>query len=508
MKIYIFGYNNKIYLKMSCNIIQSGSDGLGHQLYGLFSIMLLDDHNNFYFDPISQIEKKYQIDHISGKDKKDAIRYIKKTMIEYIKLKKNKNKKKYSKIIHSHEVYKIPNEYEEDVLYSLDNAYYFEKCKVNKSNIEKISPLFYIHLPKNRLKEKSIVIHIRLGDSVDREGNKEFRSQLISLFSMLPEKYPSHQIYIHSDGIPDFLKKENNFIFFGRETSILNVISDLTNADILVCCVSALSLFSSFINRGSLIIIPDSTRQSVPERSIRIGDFIRRTALVKVGTRYGGWYIPLFINLDENSIIYSGGAGEDISFDLHLSDLYGSEIILIDPTKRASEHFKNIIKYYNGEKELKQFEGDIQLDYKDNISKLKPNLKKFSFLELGLWDQEKELKFYKPEDEKYVSHSLIDGMFSDKYEIVKVSTIDKIMKDLCHENIDLLKLDIEGAEVKVLNDMLDKKIYPTYLLIEFDLILKGKDNDGEGKKLIKRLEKYYKLLKNDNFNITFVLKNG
>ena len=42
----------------------------------------------------------------------------------------------------------------------------------------------------------------------------------------------------------------------------------------------------------------------------------------KLGTNYGGWYIPNDIKLDENSIIYSAGVGEDISFDLLLSNKY------------------------------------------------------------------------------------------------------------------------------------------------------------------------------------------
>ena len=33
----------------------------------------------------------------------------------------------------------------------------------------------------------------------------------------------------------------------------------------------------------------------------------------KLGTSYGGWIIPNNIKLDENSVVYSGGVGEDIS---------------------------------------------------------------------------------------------------------------------------------------------------------------------------------------------------
>mgnify|MGYP001380326887 FL=1 len=52
----------------------------------------------------------------------------------------------------------------------------------------------------------------------------------------------------------------------------------------------------------------------------------------KLGTNYGGWYIPKNINLNKNSIVYSGGVGEDMSFDLLLNDKYGCKMFLIDPT--------------------------------------------------------------------------------------------------------------------------------------------------------------------------------
>lgn len=41
-----------------------------------------------------------------------------------------------------------------------------------------------------------------------------------------------------------------------------------------------------------------------------------------LGTVYGGWDIPTNCEFNENSIIYSGGVGEDMSFDLKLNDKY------------------------------------------------------------------------------------------------------------------------------------------------------------------------------------------
>ena len=79
------------------------------------------------------------------------------------------------------------------------------------------------------------------------------------------------------------------------------------------------------------------------------------------------------------------------------------------------------------------------------------------------------------------------------------------MEQYGHTHIDLLKLDIEGAEIETVNQMLDDNIHPNYVLIEFDLLLKNKDPGNTTKQLVDRMitREGYKMLKNDNLNITF-----
>tara|TARA_X000000950_G_scaffold134432_1_gene167381 strand:- start:20 stop:706 length:687 start_codon:yes stop_codon:yes gene_type:complete len=222
----------------------------------------------------------------------------------------------------------------------------------------------------------------------------------------------------------------------------------------------------------------------------------------RLGTNYGGWYVPKNMELNENSIIYSGGVGEDISFDIKIQEKYKCNIFLIDPTEKALIHFNEVKEYY---KNGRQFLGNIQKDYIQSIQNNKPDFSKFYYFNIGLWNCHDKLKFYKQNNKNYVSQSLIENMFTQEYDEVNVTTIKALMEEKKHKTIDLLKLDIEGAEIEVIQQMLDDKIFPKYILIEFDLFLKKKDpNNKKTNDLISRLLSLnYIILINDNFNITF-----
>ena len=88
----------------------------------------------------------------------------------------------------------------------------------------------------------------------------------------------------------------------------------------------------------------------------------------KLGTEYGGWYIPVNAVLDENSIVYSGGVGEDMSFDILLQDKYGCHI---DPTIKARAHFEECRYFFLNET---KFSGNIQPDYYKHIYTTHPQI--------------------------------------------------------------------------------------------------------------------------------------
>ena len=89
--------------------------------------------------------------------------------------------------------------------------------------------------------------------------------------------------------------------------------------------------------------------------------------MIKLGTNYGGWTIPKDINLNKDSIIYSGGVGEYISFDLLLSNKCNNIF---------NSNNNNKIKEYILESGLNNLEYKIvkEENIKDNIKRIIINI--------------------------------------------------------------------------------------------------------------------------------------
>ncbi len=161
--------------------------------------------------------------------------------------------------------------------------------------------------------------------------------------------------------------------------------------------------------------------------------------LERIGTQYGGWVVPTDL-LDQKSVCYCAGVGEDISFDMGLLKRFNCRVYAFDPTPRAIEYVKNKVQ------------GN-------------PN---YTFYDIGLWDKNEKLKFYAPADKDHVSHSILNLQKSKKYFVGRCKSLKEIMEENKHTKIDLLKLDIEGAEYKVIESIIADKLDIGIICVEYD----------------------------------------
>jgi FkbM family methyltransferase len=160
--------------------------------------------------------------------------------------------------------------------------------------------------------------------------------------------------------------------------------------------------------------------------------------LVRLGTYYGGWWVPESM-LRPGTIAYCAGAGDDISFDLELHDR-GMRVVTIDPTPTA-------LAYANG---------------------VAPKSDRFALVPVGLWDTATELRFYYPRDTTTVNYSILNLQRTSEYFTAEVKTLRQLMDDLGDDHIDILKLDIEGAELRVIESLVADGVRPAVLCVEYD----------------------------------------
>lgn len=159
------------------------------------------------------------------------------------------------------------------------------------------------------------------------------------------------------------------------------------------------------------------------------------------GNKHTGFFVmPEKINKD--SIVYSFGIGDDISFDRAIIKEFDCKVYGFDPTPRSIQFIK---------------------------TQSLPN--NFIFLPYGISDHDGFIQFFLPENTNHISGATFNRWGIKGNNIIPVNVpvkkFDTIVKELGHSKIDILKMDIEGSEYEVLNDILASNIEINQILIEF-----------------------------------------
>ena len=192
-------------------------------------------------------------------------------------------------------------------------------------------------------------------------------------------------------------------------------------------------------------------------------DVVPLKDIVYIGSTYQGYYVPSKY-LSSSSICYCVGAGTDISLDVELAARFKSQVVILDPMPYAKAHFDGLVRNV---KEGKRFTAnDDPQGYVYTVSV--DDLETVSYCATGVWNEMKVVKFYVPASDNYAGHSITNLQKTQDYIEAPVDKLVNIMRELGHQQIDLLKIEIEGSEYTVIDDVLADKLDVKMILVEFD----------------------------------------
>jgi FkbM family methyltransferase len=208
--------------------------------------------------------------------------------------------------------------------------------------------------------------------------------------------------------------------------------------------------------------------------------------------------------------VISGGVGEDISFDVELIELFDAEVILVDPTPKSKKHFDEVVNNLGNSKKIDY--GNTGKQSVETYELGKVNRINLRFHNVALWENSNKIALYPPADPTHSSYSVNDlQKTSGLTKQIEVDSIDikSLLKIYGRESVDILKLDIEGAEYEVLRSCFEDSIFPGQIIVEIDeMCFPSISNYQKSWKVKKLLSKYgYKVVgKSQEFDYCLVRK--
>jgi FkbM family methyltransferase len=186
----------------------------------------------------------------------------------------------------------------------------------------------------------------------------------------------------------------------------------------------------------------------------------------------------IFPNLTKDSFVVSGGAGDDISFEVELIQKFGCEVWVFDPSEAGKATFE----------------------------KTTVETKSLRFFLEGLDAKSGSTAIHMPEGDPTTMSWTISG----ETPRVNIPTRDlrSILRDSGHPRIDLLKIDIEGFEYPVLHAALDYGLLIQQICVEIHQgpQFNHKTRWSRWALICKLLSKGYRLVYQDRWDHTFVHK--
>jgi len=223
--------------------------------------------------------------------------------------------------------------------------------------------------------------------------------------------------------------------------------------------------------------------------------------MVTVGSQYGGWSVPK-ASLKKGATAICVGAGEDITFDISLNGEYQMDVFVVDPTPRAIRHVEGIL---DAARAGKTFSVNNSATERYDLAQF--DERRFHLCAVALWTYDGVVEFYPPENERHVSHSIVNLQKATRAPLrVPCRTFETLARDCRIDRVEILKIDIEGAEYEVLRNLMRSKLRPRIICVEYDEYHHPQDDlwFDRVKQSIDLLEHTgYQLTRKESCNFTF-----
>lgn len=157
--------------------------------------------------------------------------------------------------------------------------------------------------------------------------------------------------------------------------------------------------------------------------------------------KIGNYFLDIEKINKKKAIIYSGGVGTNISFDKNLVKAINCKVRLFDPTPESISFMKN---------------------------KTSKNL---FFYPHAIYQRNKKVKIYFDKYGLVKSNSITNFLGFDKksYYYCEAYNIPFLKKKFKDKTIDILKLDIEGVAIEVIENCFKNNIFPQQILLALEV---------------------------------------
>lgn len=160
-------------------------------------------------------------------------------------------------------------------------------------------------------------------------------------------------------------------------------------------------------------------------KDILLGRDVYVPVQVRMPLRAYGNYVISDRDLGPDSVVYSLGIGQNESFDQAVYEQFGCQVFQFDPDPAVKGRYR--------------------------------------FTQLAVCGQDGELELYKNDN---ASASLLPMYEQNRYR-VRCSRLSSLMRQNGHQRIDLLKVDVEGAEYPIIEEITSLKLDVRQLAVEF-----------------------------------------